>query len=54
MPAKKEAMVGIDMGGTRMRALVVNAQNKILGMHRAPTNPKQKTDRPRRGHRCSG
>ncbi|MGD0127656.1 MAG: ROK family protein [Terriglobia bacterium] len=45
MPAKKEAMVGIDMGGTRLRALVLNAQNKILGMHRAPTNPKQKTDR---------
>ena len=45
MPAKKEVMVGIDMGGTRLRALVVNAENKILGMQRAPTNPKQKPDR---------
>jgi glucokinase len=44
MPAKSEVMVGIDMGGTRLRALVVNAENKILGMHRAPTNPKQKPD----------
>jgi glucokinase len=45
MPAKKEVMVGIDMGGTRLRALVVNAENKILGMQRAPTNPKQKPAR---------
>jgi glucokinase len=45
MPAKKEVMVGIDMGGTRLRALVVNAQNKILGMQRAPTNPRQKPER---------
>jgi glucokinase len=45
MPAKKEVMVGIDMGGTRLRALVVNAANKILGMQRAPTNPKQRPDR---------
>jgi glucokinase len=44
MPAKKEVMVGIDMGGTRMRVLLVNAENKILGMQRAPTNPKQKPD----------
>jgi glucokinase len=33
------------MGGTRLRALVVNAENKILGMQRAPTNPRQKPDR---------
>ncbi len=45
MPAKSEIMVGVDMGGTRLRALVVNAENKILGMHRAPTNPEQKPDR---------
>ena len=44
MLGKKEVMVGIDMGGTRLRALVVNAENKILGMQRAPTNPKQKPD----------
>jgi glucokinase len=44
MPAKKKVMVGIDMGGTRLRALVVNAENEILGMQRAPTNPKQKPD----------
>jgi len=45
MLGKKEVMVGIDMGGTRLRALVVNAENKILGMRRAPTNAKQKPDR---------
>jgi len=45
MPAKKEIMVGIDMGGTRLRALVVDAENRILGMQRAPTNPRQKPDR---------
>jgi glucokinase len=45
MPAKSEVMVGIDMGGTRLRALVVNAENEILGMQKAPTNPKQKPDR---------
>jgi len=45
MLGKKEVMVGIDMGGTRLRALVVSAENKILGMQRAPTNPKQKPDR---------
>jgi glucokinase len=44
MAAKSEVMVGIDMGGTRVRALVVNAENKILGMERAPTDPKQKPD----------
>jgi glucokinase len=42
---KKEVMVGIDMGGTRLRALVVDAENRILGMQRAPTNPQQKPDR---------
>ena len=45
MPAKKEFIVGIDMGGTRLRALVVDAQNKILGMQRAPTKPQQKPER---------
>ncbi len=45
MPTKKEVIVGIDMGGTRLRALVVNAGNKILGMQRAPTNPRQKPER---------
>jgi glucokinase len=45
MPVKREIMVGIDMGGTRLRALVVNAENRILGTQKAPTNPKQKPDR---------
>jgi glucokinase len=45
MPAKKEFIVGIDMGGTRLRALVVDAHNQVLGMQRAPTNPKQKPER---------
>ncbi len=45
MPSKSEVMVGIDMGGTRLRVLVVNAENKILGMQRAPTNPEKKPAR---------
>jgi glucokinase len=45
MPAKKEIVAGIDMGGTRLRAVVVDAENKVLATQRTPTNPKQKPDR---------
>ena len=34
----KEIMVGIDMGGTSLRAVVVNAQNEILAIEKQPTN----------------
>ena len=40
--ATKEVMVGIDMGGTSLRAVVVNAQNEILAIEKQPTNVKQK------------
>jgi glucokinase len=47
-PAKKvpakEVIVGIDMGGTSLRALVVNAQNEILGIEKQPTNAAQKPE----------
>ena len=36
--ASKEIMVGIDMGGTSLRAVVVNAQNEILAIEKQPTN----------------
>ncbi len=37
-----DLMVGIDMGGTSLRAVVVNAQNQILAIEKQPTNVKQK------------
>lgn len=42
MVSKKEIMVGIDMGGTSLRALVVNPQNEILAIEKTPTNVAQK------------
>jgi glucokinase len=36
--ASKEIMVGIDMGGTSLRAVVVNEQNEILAIEKQPTN----------------
>ncbi len=48
VPAKevpaKEVIVGIDMGGTSLRALVVNAQNEILAIEKTPTNVALKPD----------
>jgi glucokinase len=38
MVPAKEVMVGVDMGGTSLRALVVNAQNEILAIEKTPTN----------------
>ena len=44
MVAAKEIMVGIDMGGTSLRALVVNEQNEILAIEKVPTNVAQKPE----------
>ncbi len=44
MVSAKEVMVGIDMGGTSLRALVVNPQNEILAVEKTPTNVAQKPD----------
>ena len=44
MVPAKEVMVGIDMGGTSLRALVVNAQNEILAIEKTPTNVAQKPE----------
>ena len=44
MGPAKEVMVGVDMGGTSLRALVVNGQNEILGIEKVPTNVAQKPE----------
>ncbi len=44
MPHSKEVIVGIDMGGTSLRALVVNAGNQILAIEKDATNPTLKPD----------
>jgi glucokinase len=44
MASSKEVIVGIDMGGTSLRALVVNARNEILAVEKTPTNVAQKPD----------
>ena len=35
-------IVGVDMGGTSLRALVVDERDKILAEEKVPTNPSQK------------
>jgi len=45
MPDAKTVVMGIDMGGTSLRGLVVNAANEILAVEKTPTNPKQAPDR---------
>ncbi len=44
MVPAKDVLVGIDMGGTSLRALVVNARNEILSVQKEPTNVAQKSD----------
>jgi glucokinase len=39
MANTKDLMVGIDLGGTSVRALVVDSKNKILAVEKMPTNP---------------
>jgi glucokinase len=41
----KDVMIGIDLGGTSMRALVVDRRNKILALEKIPTNPTQRPER---------
>jgi glucokinase len=42
MVKAKEVIVGIDMGGTSLRALVVNSHNEVLAIAKQPTNVAQK------------
>jgi glucokinase len=42
MTMVKEVIVGIDMGGTSLRALVVSPKNEILAIEKTPTNVDQK------------
>jgi glucokinase len=44
MAPAKDVLVGIDMGGTSLRALVVNARNEVLAVEKEPTNVSQKSD----------
>ncbi len=44
MVPAKDVLVGIDMGGTSLRALVVSARNEILAVEKEPTNVAQKSD----------
>lgn len=44
MVPANEVYVGIDMGGTSMRALLVNDQNEILAIEKVPTNVAQKPE----------
>lgn len=42
MPQKNDIVVGIDLGGTSMKALVVDGKNKILAVEKSPTEPAEK------------
>ena len=44
MAQRKDVMVGVDMGGTSLRALVVDGANKILAVEEIPTRVGQKPD----------
>jgi glucokinase len=44
MPRSAEVIVGIDLGGTSVRALVVNPENQILAVEKAATNVDQKSE----------
>jgi glucokinase len=39
---KHATIVGVDLGGTSLRALVVDSNNKVLGVEKDPTNAAQK------------
>ncbi|MBZ5546313.1 MAG: ROK family protein [Acidobacteriia bacterium] len=41
MARRKEIIVGVDMGGTSLRALVVNEENRILAVEKTPTKRDQ-------------
>lgn len=40
-----DLIVGVDLGGTSIRALVVDAEYQVLGEDKQPTNPKEKPDK---------
>jgi len=42
MARRRDVMVGVDMGGTSLRALVVNGENKILAVAKTPTRREEK------------
>jgi glucokinase len=42
MSRREEIMVGVDMGGTSLRALVVNGENKILAIEKTPTRREER------------
>lgn len=42
MPKKQEFIVGVDMGGTSVKALVVDPKNSILAVEKMPTDRDQK------------
>ena len=42
MTNPRDVIVGVDLGGTSMRALVVDADYQVLGEDKQPTNPKEK------------
>jgi glucokinase len=42
MAQRKDVMVGMDMGGTSLRALVVDGANKILAVEKTPTRREEK------------
>lgn len=41
MPKSKDVIVGVDLGGTSLRALVVSSKNEILALEKTPTNTQQ-------------
>ena len=43
MPGGKDLIVGVDMGGTSLRALVVDGRNRILAVEKTPTRRDKKT-----------
>lgn len=45
MTKPKETIVGVDLGGTSMKALVVDAGNKVLAMEKVPTPQGEKPAR---------
>jgi glucokinase len=42
MPKPKDIIVGVDLGGTSLRALVVNRKNELLAMEKIPTKASQR------------
>src|SRR5438477_3774961 len=45
MTHPRDLIVGVDLGGTSMRALVVDAEYRVLGEDKQPTNPKEKPEK---------